>query len=415
MSFGKRLWRYTKRLMLITILCLVILFLGSYFYVIGFEAKVQNIEEVKDILSKPEHEKPINILLLGSDTRNKAERGRSDTIIIASILPSEKKAVLISIPRDYRVNIPGYGMNKINFAYSKGGPSLAIETIKNLTGMSINHFASVDFKGFSRIIDALGGVEIDVEKRMYDGRNDINLYPGKQLLDGKKALAYVRWRLDPLGDLGRIKRQQKFFGAIAEKGTKISSLARVPEVISIISDNLKTDLSVTKMISFAKSFYSIKKEDLQTVMLPGVPKMLNGGSYVIPDEEMVSEIIYYIKKDCFVPEDILIEAKLKPKVAVSITNESGSYTWGKIAKERLSSKNFNVVSLYKTKTKSYLTAIYYKPGEKDKAEKVRESLGFGEIIEDETRSNKNSFLVILGEDYYLKFKNNIEKAETILF
>jgi len=152
--------------------------------------------------------KSFNALLIGTDRRTKEEAGRSDVMILTHLDPKNKKITLLSIPRDTRVEIPGHGYDKINAAFnsdyfSDGGIALSIKTVANLLGVDskdIPYYAIVNFDGFVKIIDALGGVTIDVKERMYyrswTGDVKIDLKPGVQHLDGKKALEYVRFRHD---------------------------------------------------------------------------------------------------------------------------------------------------------------------------------------------------------------------------
>ncbi|MGE5396332.1 MAG: LCP family protein, partial [Chitinophagales bacterium] len=154
------------------------------------------------------------ILLYGVDARNKNESSRSDTMILAFIHPQINRIDLLSVPRDSRVSIPGEDHDrKINYANAKGGSDLLIETIEGLLEINIDGYIQVDFEGFEDLIDTMGGVDLSVEKRMYYPAEDIDLMAGKQHLDGHDALAYVRYRSDGMGDIGRIQRQQKFMRA----------------------------------------------------------------------------------------------------------------------------------------------------------------------------------------------------------
>ena len=158
-------------------------------------------------------------MLLGVD-RRADDVGRSDTLMVASVDMDSHKAALLSVPRDTRVAIDGHGYDKINHAYAFGGHELSKSTVERLLGTHIAHYVIIDTKAFQRIIDALGGVDIDVDKRMHyedpwddNGGLVIDLYPGQQHLDGAKAIQYVRYR-DGEGDIGRIGRQQKFMKAV---------------------------------------------------------------------------------------------------------------------------------------------------------------------------------------------------------
>ncbi len=163
-------------------------------------------------------EKPtgMNIVLLGSDTRaSNGSGGRSDTIIIVHVDPEKDFLSLLSIPRDLRVDVPGHGMNKINTAYTYGGPALVIRTIKSVFGLKLDHYMEIDFNAFKELTDTLGGVYVDVDRSYDDGK--IVFDPGYQLLDGQNALRYCRHRHDSNYDFGRMERQQRFLNAVREQ------------------------------------------------------------------------------------------------------------------------------------------------------------------------------------------------------
>ena len=155
-----------------------------------------------------------NILVLGAD-KGEYDPGRTDTIILVSVDPKAKEVGVLSVPRDTRVMIPGRGYNRINTAYAFGGPQLAKKTVENWLGIDIDYYVVVDFAGFEHIVDTLGGVEIDVEKRMrYQDRAQglhIDLHPGRQVLDGRQALNYIRYRADGLGDVSLVDPVQELY------------------------------------------------------------------------------------------------------------------------------------------------------------------------------------------------------------
>jgi polyisoprenyl-teichoic acid--peptidoglycan teichoic acid transferase len=173
--------------------------------------------ELGNALAKSDPGKPQTILLLGSDRRpDDATDGgagtgaRSDTIILVRLDPDNQATAMMSLPRDLKVEIPGYGVDKINAAYSIGGPRLTTKTVKRLTGLSINHVINVDFKGFQKAIDAIGCVYTDVDRRYYNDTAEfayINIPAGYQQMCGDKALQYARFRHED-SDLVRGIRQQ---------------------------------------------------------------------------------------------------------------------------------------------------------------------------------------------------------------
>ncbi|WP_414631594.1 LCP family protein [Anaerovibrio lipolyticus] len=230
----------------------------------------------------------IIVMIMGVDERE-GDVGRSDTLMIATLDPKKKKAALLSIPRDTRVKIRGHGFDKINAAYAYGGHALTQDTVEDLIGVHMEHHILINIKSFKKIIDAIGGVDINVEKRMYyedvwddDGGLLIDLQPGLQHMDGDTAITYVRYR-DEEGDIGRIRRQQKFMQAVMDKITSPSIIPRIPSIIKEVVGSVQTDLSVKQLIEFATSLKDAQKSGLQAEMLPGKPMYIDGVSYWIPD------------------------------------------------------------------------------------------------------------------------------------
>ena len=229
-----------------------------------------------------------NIMIMGVDSRED-DVGRSDTLMVATIDPKKDQASILSIPRDTRVKIKNHGFDKINHAYAFGGHELTKDTVENFLGVTLDHYIIIDTHAFQRIIDTIGGIDIDVEKRMYyedpwddDGGLVINLQPGMQHMDGKTAITYVRYR-DEEGDLGRIQRQQKFMKALFDKIASPSIIMKIPSIIKEISNSIKTDMSIRQMIEFAGTIKESQKNSLKTDMVPGKPLYIDEVSYWIPN------------------------------------------------------------------------------------------------------------------------------------
>lgn len=189
-----------------------------------------------------------NWLLVGSDSRQglteeqQAELGtggdvgvgRTDTIMVLHI-PTSGKAKLVSIPRDSYVEVPGFGMDKINAAFTYGGPQLLAETVEQSTGLRIDHYAEIGMGGLANVVDSVGGVDICVKEPIDDPLAGINLQPGCQELRGPQALGYVRTRATAMGDLDRVQRQREFFAALLEKITSPSTLINPFRTISLVN------------------------------------------------------------------------------------------------------------------------------------------------------------------------------------
>ena len=176
---------------------------------------------------------------------------------------------------------------KINHAYALGGHKLARQSVESLLGIPMDYYITVNFAGFYKIIDAVGGVTINVEKRMYyeDPYDNlvINLRPGEQRMDGKTAIQYVRYR-DEEGDIGRISRQQKFIKAMFTEIMSPSVLPRIPSIIREVSNAVKTDMPTSEMIKLANLLHDAYKNGLKTYMVPGQASLYSQKtSYWIPD------------------------------------------------------------------------------------------------------------------------------------
>lgn len=239
----------------------------------------------------------INVLVLGVDERA-GDVGRSDTMFAVTVDTGSSEAALLSVPRDTRVKIPGHGWDKINHAYATGKEKLSQQAAEDLLGIPFDYYVVINFAAFGKIVDAVGGVDIDVEKRMYyrDPYDDlvIDFRPGPQHMDGKSAIKYVRYRGED-GDIGRIERQQKFVKAMLEKVTNPSIITRVPSIIREVSAAVKTNMSTSEMLSMAKLLNDAHKKGLKTDMVPGRPAYIRDISYWLPDIVALREHIAQIQ------------------------------------------------------------------------------------------------------------------------
>ena len=229
----------------------ILLYIGSIAAALSHH-NVYN-DKLQSYLAKVNGGEPENILILGSDKRaNLAEDpGRSDTTILLRLDPDRNAIAVMSIPRDLKVEIPGFGTEKFNAAYTYGGPKLTLQVVKELTGLPINHVVNVDFLGFVRAVDAIGCVYTDVDRRYYHSNvgvppseqySEINIKPGYQLLCGKKALQYVRYRHTDT-DIVRSARQQDFLSAARERVPISDLVLDQNELIDIFTKYTTSDIS----------------------------------------------------------------------------------------------------------------------------------------------------------------------------
>lgn len=235
----------------------------------------------------------VNILVLGVDQR-KGDAGRSDTILLVSVDYLTLATRFLSIPRDTRTEIPGHKLNKINAAYAFGRENLAVRTVEKLLGIRVHYRVLVNFQGVVEFIDALGGVPFQVEKAMrysdpYQNLS-INIQPGWQIMDGKTALHYIRYRNDSLGDIGRVERQQAFVAAVARKLINPLNWPRAVSAMLTSRKNLSTNIPVYRWPSLGLALAAGSLRGIESETLPGKVSTIGGTSYWIVKPEDVTRV-----------------------------------------------------------------------------------------------------------------------------
>jgi LCP family protein required for cell wall assembly len=231
-------------------------------------------------------------LFLGIDERDEIENfeGRTDTIMILHIGSLGKKYYLISIPRDTRVKLKGHGYSKINAAYVYGGEEMLKDEIYQLTGIEASKTMLVNFDGFKRIIDALGGIVITVEEPMHDPLSGANFDPGTYLMNGEEALAFSRCRKTSKGDFDRIDRQKYLISEVIKQKMNFSIIVKAPQLISILNQETKSDFSVLDYISLG-TILVFSDKNIERLIIPGKTSTIDGESYVIINEEEAKEFL----------------------------------------------------------------------------------------------------------------------------
>lgn len=251
--------------------------------------------------------KPFNALLVGSDSRgdlteqeqldlgaNAVPGERADTLILAHIDPATQRVTMIQFPRDLYVPIAGNGTNKINGALLNG-PKQLLQTMRQLTGLKINHYLEVNIAGFRDLVDAIGGVEVCITEPIeFDPATGIEIGEdelGMVKFDGDRALRFVRSRFFPTGDFERIQNQQKFVAAALDKVTSTETLfrpGRILKLLDVAGKNLETDLPPRELPGFADRLRSFDPEHYEAYTVPNLGTATNeAGSVVLPDEELM--------------------------------------------------------------------------------------------------------------------------------
>lgn len=240
---------------------------------------------------------PYYVLLMGTDGRPGETSYRADSIILARIEPANKKVTLLSIPRDTKIEYRGSTI-KLNGVHTYAGAAGMVEKINELCGIKIAHYAEVNFDGLSGITDALGGVEVDVDRDMKDTKNFVGvteLKAGTQKLNGAQALFYVRCRNFPDGDYSRMNHQRTFVKAVLKQVLQTRDPGSIAAAIEACSQMVITDMSITEIVSAATELAGINTEtDLYTAYVPSEPKMINGQSFLVMDTDKFKEMMRVI-------------------------------------------------------------------------------------------------------------------------
>lgn len=267
----------------------------------------------------------VSVLFLGvddSDTRGQgADSSRTDALLLATLNNKTKTVKLVSIPRDSYVYIPHVGYrDKINHAHAYGSTLATLETVEELFDVPIDYYVRMNFNAFIDVVDALGGVEVEVpyrivgEKDEFD-RNTMNLDPGLQTLDGRHALALARTRkLD--SDIERGKRQQQILTAISQKASNLTSISKYDDVIEALGNNIKTDMTFTEMKSFL-SYLTAGMPRIDSLTLQGYDDMSTGIYYYKLDNESLEETKHILQSHLGLIPDTS---------SISITNTSGEFS-----------------------------------------------------------------------------------------
>jgi LCP family protein required for cell wall assembly len=253
------------------------------------DAEAGSIEDIlnqnnEDLLELVDTRKTIIFAIYGTDERSD-ETGRSDIIMVVMYDPKQQKMVMASLPRDSRVNIPGYGLDKINHAYAYGGRELIDQTIEELLGVKLDFSVKLDFDTFASIINDAGGVSIVAQKDFYKNENQLVISQGEQVLNGKNALFYVRFRSDSDGDYGRIARQQEVVKSLM-KTLSTMSLKKKLQLIETYYDNgIETDVNVSKLKEYLNMSGGDSNLSFENYRLKTYSEIIDGLWYELYNQE----------------------------------------------------------------------------------------------------------------------------------
>ncbi|RCW58284.1 MULTISPECIES: LCP family protein [Halanaerobium] len=379
-------WKYIALIIFLVIIGVAIPFLWN--------------DELSQISSSgPFKENKVNILAVGYDS-NVNGPSRADTIILISLDVETNEAGLIFLPRDTYVNSDKRKFTKLNSSHVYGGIELTRKTVEEMLEIDVDYYLETDFRGFEKIIDRLGGVNINVSRNLHyvdkAGGLYIDIPAGEQTLNGKEALEYVRYR-DLRGDIGRIERQQKFLDAVLAKVLSPTIVTKIPGIIKEVNNAVNTNIPIQDITPFLNTAKEIDLSNIESKMLPGKAKYINGISYWVPDmqaaEIMVDNLIrnksYLNNKD----------------YQLNILNGVGESGAASKTAELLKKYGFQIADIGNADNYAYQNSIikYYVKDDQETAAKIAELLGgkteFIETDKNVSEEKNNKIEVIVGKGY----------------
>lgn len=382
----------------------------------------------RSLLQVPEVSKPVNILLLGiktniSDLKNSTGKerkktgydaevdsleGLSDTIMLLRFDPLTKKTTVLGIPRDTKIERTGHGTEKINAVDRESGTAAAAKEVsKVLGGVAIDRYIRVNQLGVTKLVDELGGVTVTVPKDIkYQDDSQhfyINLKAGRQHLNGEKLLGLLRYRNDANGDIGRIQRQQMVFRALAEQTLNPMTIARIPQLFTVIQSHVDTNLTVEELLALGGFSMQNGKSKMQSLMMPGDYNGdgKHGTSYWLPNERGIQNMMARY----FDHGTLSLEPTKAENLRINIQDTSHFPDATNRLVRRLNKagyQNVHVDSNLKIKEDLTTSLFIAQKGNPEVAEGLAQILGFGEVKVDSSGNLYSDVTIKLGRDWVQK-------------
>lgn len=407
--------RKLKKILCVTLSVVICIFLISVLYLFGTTRRLNEKVEKQAKIIKPVDTKrslPINILILGVDIgdpniKDKDEIKRADSIMLLHYNPGEKDIKVISIPRDTKIKINNKDI-KINSAYTFGGAKKTIEVVEDMLDTTINYYIKLDYKAFTKFIDAIGGVDMDIEEDMkYDDEGQdlhIDFKKGKNIhLDGKKSEEFFRWRKNndgtglAEGDLGRIKNQHTFMGKVTKKIKSPMMPLRLPKVLSVIEENVETNMSPRSMLKHGSKGIGLSTSNIKFSTLEGEPQYIKGISYFIYDKNKNKDILQSLQSVSKNTSSNTIGGIDKSKLKVKVLNGTNIGGLAKIYSEMLKNLGYQNIIIGNGE-KLMESKAYIKDNNKDLKSIVKEDFNIKSIQAMEEKQGDFDIIIILGED-----------------
>ncbi|MCL2882939.1 MAG: LCP family protein [Coriobacteriia bacterium] len=386
-----------------------------------------NSSVYQGVFSTPQApEDPFYMLLLGTDGRPEDTSYRSDTIILARIDPKNKQVALISIPRDSRVQIPGYGLDKINAAYAYGmiehinyengkrttdnsGPAMAVKTVSQFAGVNISYFAEIDFNGFQSLVDSIGGVYVDVPVAIKNDPDSggIDIDTGYQQLDGAQALAFVRSRKFPgYDDYQRQADQRIFLQALAAQ-ILASDPVTITKSVGQLANMTYTNMNVQDIAAIAVSLRGMQENGIYTYSVPSTTQTISGVSYVIPDTTAWQELMASIDSGIYpTPASGERYQAVSPDSYNAWASSTDSSTGGSVDQSTIQQNFLNNGLLDSTQTPNYTVTVRNGCGTAGAATAVSDLLVLAGYKKGDV-GNTNSYVY---DQTLIIYKNDSDKA-----
>ncbi|MDT0222875.1 MULTISPECIES: LCP family protein [unclassified Gordonia (in: high G+C Gram-positive bacteria)] len=313
---GRRAVRVGKILMIL----LLVVVLGSVGLLFYYDTRLDRIDALPAYAGRPSDTPGTNWLIVGTDSRSDlteeqrralatgdADGSRTDTIMLVHNPPGGGKAIVVSIPRDLYVEVPGHGSLKINASFSIGGPALLVQTVENLTGIRIDHYAEIGFGGFDTLVDSVGGVDMCLDQPLNDPKAGLRLAKGCHRLDGRQALGLVRTRAFPRADLERVVNQRKFLAALVSRATSPSVLLNPFRLFGFVGgaiDALTVD-ERDHIWNLASLMFALR--DPITTTTPAGEGTFTDEGLALPVTEQTEEFFGYLRAGQPVPDELLVD------------------------------------------------------------------------------------------------------------
>ena len=414
----KRIVNY-KRFAIVTttfvVIAFALIFMYFYFYLAKFNNNATDLanKDLSSNLSEEDLEKiktsgeSCNILVMGVDigtpgAKNANDPKRTDTLILAHYNGESKKVDLVSIPRDILIKVNGKNQ-KINAAHAIGGVSYSVEAVESLLGINIDYYGKINYEGFRAVIDAIGGLDMEITRRMdYDDPSqDLSIHFKKGTtvhLNGKKAEEFFRWRQNndgtgfENGDLGRIENQHMFISKIMDKVKSPSIVIKIPSILGAVQNNVETNMEANDILKYGYIFATIGNEQFSMDTIKGEAKYIGGVSYLVYDEAANAPVISKLN------DDNIVQSIDKSALKIKVVNGTKKAGLASDFSTYISEKGYNKSVTENGEATSKTKILVYGDNKDIKTDLIRD-FKINNIEFSSSNVENFDIIVLLGEDH----------------